>query len=561
MAEDQFEKPSDGGFSKRTLLVGATALATSAVFASFGVKAARPPLGPLPSVDRLKAIDPARYPSLSKRAMGMLEYQYRKATAAQGDWSLWEPSQLFDGKTGIGGTEREGTQYDLFSSSLAVANAVDKTPAYREFAETVLGGIAEKGHDDRSWRYWTENRDGSGNNGVFTPYSADPIPVANAMYVGNHGGALAYYALMTDNRRFDKPQDYVYRGPGVEIAGRKISTGMTWSHSWKDLVESVSKQMVAADNRMVMCQVPTIYFVCNLSIAQTLLAYDKVIGGGYSEILYGRDGFFARTGEQMFDPPRSSGKAPEKIIFGKKLVEGAWRSGPQFSVGDIFLTYGLYPTKPDWALDTYAMSKRLWLREEADGLASWAAEGGGHVGGPPLKALATSLGAVIAATARDTDTRRRTVEWMERNYSPTWDGDMLVYKMVYDDPADYLQAGGMQSGMLAVEVMDDGSPMANFDIDRRRFREPTISGAPYPEVKVSRATFDRDASALVATLSTARATTFNVTNLQPGAQAVVLMNGEVVHRGQAPADPRGLRIALPSGTHDFVIGVQFAPLA
>jgi hypothetical protein len=313
---------------------------------------------------------------------------------------------------------------------------------------------------------------------------------------------------------------------------------------------------MAADTRMVMCQVPTNYFVCNLSIAQTILAYDKVVGSDYSEILYRPDGFFARTGEEMFSPPRSTGLPPEKVTFGQRLVDGTWRPRPQFSIGDIFLAYGLYPTKPDWALDTYRMSRRLWLRDEEDGLASWAAEGSGHVGTPAMKAMATSLGAVISAMVHDTDTLHRTMEWMERHYGPTWDGDMLAYKMGYEDPSDYLRAGGMQSGMLDIEVMDDGSPMANFDIDRRRFKEPTITGAPYPTTKVSRATFDRDKSALVASLKADRATQFYVANLEPGTQAVVLRNGELMSRTRVPSGPEGLRVDLPSGSHDYVIGVQ-----
>ena len=556
MSEQMADSGAPTSMSKRALLAGAAASIAVAAAGALSIRAFAKPPGPLPTLDRLRAVEVGAYPSLSRVELGMLTYQYRKATAKDGDWSLWEPGRTFDGAPGIMGIEDEGTQYDLFVSASAVANAVNKTPAYREFAETVLGGICEKGFDDRCWRYWTESTSGSGNNGIFMPYSPDPIPNADAMYIGNMGGALSLYALMTDSRRFDQPRDFVYRGPGVEFAGQKVRTGTTWRHSWTDIVDSVTRQIDSSEKRMVMCQIPTVYFMCNLSIAQSILGYDRVMGTDRARTLYGSDGFFDRNGETMFVPPRSTGKPPTSVTFGQKQIDGQWIATPDSALGDLFLTFGLYPTKPDWARDTYEMCRKKWLVEEADGSASWSAEVAGMQGSPAMKAGATMAGAVGASFVGDKATRARTLAYIEREYGPTWDGDMLVYKSVYEKPEDYLRAGGMQGSMLEVHSTADGCKLANFDIDRARFREPTVVGASFPEVKVTRATFDRSASALIVSIAAARDTSFRVEKLAPGTEVVVLRNKEVVQRARVPEGPGGIRIPVKAGTHDLVIGVQ-----
>lgn len=538
-------------FLKAGATVSVTAAGTLWIGSAFGATSKTP------SVEDLRKIDPKAYPSLSRVEFGLLDYQHRKATAKLGDWSLWEPSNTFGQRKGLADLESEGTQYDLFTSTVAVSHAVNKTPAYREFAETVLGGIAEKGFDDRNWRYWTENRSGSKNDGSSIPYSPDPVMAADAMYVGNMVGTLGYYALMTGNLRFNEKRPYTYNGPGVEIAGTTIKHGTTWEHSWKDVLDSLAQQMTHAHHRMVMCEMPSVYFICNLPIAQGLLAYDKVAGGSYSELLYGKGGFFETTGDEMFVPPRSSGQPIKSVAFGQKLTDGKWNSMPASPIGDVFLPYGLMPTKPDWARDSYQLSRNQWLRDKPDGLASW--------GLPPLpdgremkalNAVMTSLGAVTAGFMNDGEAHRRTMDFIDRTYAPTWDGDTLVYKMGYETTEEYQQAGVMQALILLANAAAEGSPMANFDIDRARFTEPTLIDAPYPKVKVRTATFDRQKSALVLGMNAERPTTVGIANLKPGSKAVVLTNGGEPRKMTVPSGPGGLRINVPAGDHSFVIGVH-----
>lgn len=540
------------GMNKRRLLLGAAA--ASIVASGVKVFASPQPLKPLPDVKRLRALNHSRYPALSKNELGMLHYQYRKATAPAGDWSLWEPSVTFGEGPGVAGNELEGTQFDLYNSAHAVAHAVNKTPAYREFAETVLGAIADKGFDDRSWRYWTENRSGSGNNGLVLPYSPDPMLQSDAMYVGNMGATLSYYALMTDSRRFDKPHEFIYRGAGFEMDGTRVTTGQSWSYGWKDIVESFCKQIMQSNDRLVMCQIPTEYFMCNLSIAQTILAYDKVHGTDYADILYRKSGFFDVTGEEMFDPPRSTGKPPRTVIFGKRKIGDKWVAIPSYSPGDIYLTFGLYPLKPDWAMEIYPMARNQWYRDNSDGDGSWVFSFDGRPGNAAQDYYATVAGALAAAYARDAETRKKTLAYIERTAQPVWDGETLVYKFAYTKPEEYLRAGVFQARVLAAAAAAEGSPMGHFDLDRRRFKEPTLVDAPYPSVKVRRAMFDRDASALVISVTAERATTMRVTNLAPYSQAIVLRdNGAPQHLSVEPA---GLRLETPAGEHDFIVGVQ-----
>lgn len=540
--------------SKRQLLIGGAATTVATVGWRAGAGPA--PLSQLPTTERLAQIRPEAYPAFSRAELGMLDYMHRKATAKPGDWSLWEPSELFDGKVGVAGIESEGVQYDLFRSSFAVAHAVNKTPAYREFAETVLGGIVDKGLDDRAWRYWTENAAGSGNDGLYIPYSPDPIAHSDAMYVGNMAGSIAYHALMTDSRRFEQKQAFSYQGAGVTIGGRTVKTGDTWRHDWRSISDTLATQIMTSEKRMVMCQIPTVYFMCNLSIAQSLLAYDRVSGSKtYSPMLYGKRGFFDVTGEEMFDPPRSVGGPLKRVIFGQRVVDGGWKSSPAHSLGDLALVSGLYPAKPDWAKAAYDMNRRRWFKDEGDGAASWIAEVGVPAT-PILTVAATVSGLVGAAFVGDADARRQNLAWMDEHHGPIWDGASMVYSLGYSDPRDSLRAGALQAGMLCALSCETGSPMANFAFDRSRFAEPTLAGARYPDVTVSRATFDREASALVVSLAAKTATTVRVLNLRPDSQARILLKGVEPQTVTVPRGPEGLRISMPAGRHDLVVGVQ-----
>lgn len=82
------------------------------------------------------------------------------------------------------------------------------------------------------------------------------------------------------------------------------------------------------------------------------------------------------------------------------------------------------------------------------------------------------------------------------------------------------------------------------------------AGARYPDVTVSRATFDREASALVASLAAKTATTARVLNLRPGSQARILLKGAEPRTVTVPGGGEGLRISIPAGRHDLVVGVQ-----
>ncbi|MGW4479419.1 linalool dehydratase/isomerase domain-containing protein [Rhodococcus triatomae] len=531
-----------------------------------------------PSWDALGAIDVNSYPSFGREELGMLEYQFRKATAREGDWSLWEASVGFDGRNGVTDAEADGLQYDLHHSASAVAIAADKTPAYRDFAETVLGGILAKGLDDRAWRYWTENANHSHNDGSHAPYHADPAVSGNAMYMGNIMSVASKYALMTNSLSKSHQFEFVYRGDGVEIAGTKVAPGQSWTHGWDEIMQTFVQQIQADSGRMLLCQIPTRYLVCNVSVAQSILGFDHVHGTNYAaQTVVGPDKMLEKIGEDWFVPARSSGQPLDKIYLVYKGVhtDGGlqWFPGWAPAPFDQFSTWNLHQISHQFSTEAYEMTKRKFLSQLTDGTAYQCAPDGSEDRNPfvaPVVGSGTTTagqtldftmadivstvhGAHAAAVLGDTAMAGQMLDWNRNHSGPLWDGDMLVHKFGDERPDYYLRNGYLQSMVLAAAAARPGV-LRESKVDRSRFVEPTLTGLAWPEVKVRAATFDAGRSALVVQTTAKRDSRGTVVNLRPGSTVRLLIDGN--QAGESKADNQGqFSFSVPAGDHSFTIGV------
>jgi hypothetical protein len=531
-----------------------------------------------PSWDALGAIDVTAYPTFGRDELGMLEYQFRKATAQEGDWSLWEASVGFDNRAGVHGGEADGLQYDLHHSATAVAIAAEKTPAYRDYAETVLGGVLAKGLDDRAWRYWTENANHSHNDGSHAPYHADPAVSGNAMYMGNIMSVASKYAMMTNSLPKSHQFNFVYRGAGVDIAGTKVVPGQSWTHSWDEIMQVFVRQIQVDPGRMLLCQLPTRYLVCNVSVAQSILGFDHVHGTNLAaQTLFGPNNMLEKIGEDWFVPARSSGQPVDKIYLvykGMHTDEGLqWVPGWAPAPFDQFNTWNLHQVSHQFATETYDMTKRKFLSQLSDGTAYQCAPDGSEERNPvvaPVVGTGTTTagqkidftiadrvstvhGAHAAAVLGDTVIAGQMLEWVRNYGGPVWDGDMLVHKYGDERPDYYLRNGYCQAMALAAAAASPGA-LRNSEIDRNRFSQPTLTGVAWPEVKVRTATFDAGRSALVIQTSARHDNRGTIINLKPGSAVRLLIDGN--RAGEAKADNKGeFSFSVPAGDHSFTIGV------
>lgn len=527
------------------------------------------------SLEALRAIDVKAYPSLGKREHGLMRWMHTKANLPKGDWSLWEPTAA-EGRSGMEYSESDsGPSYDAFWSSQAVAVTAIKTPAYRELYQDVLGGLVDKQLDSHVWAYWTRNEGGTNNDGTHMPYAADPAQTANAMYLGNFLGSLGYYALITNDQKYDRrPMEFVYEGPDVEVAGVKTRTGKTWRHTWTEVVRTVKKQTDADAQRMIPCQLPSLYFICNVSVQLGFLAHDRMYGRNVmSKDSYAPGGFWERVGEDWFVPARSTGLPLQSIHLWRRVESQDPRvevpTPLPFAKDQAYPAYvnALMATKKDFALDIYDFAKTRMYTPQPDGTAFWRSAGGSalawEVAGVPatqtaetnffLNDLYATLRAAGAARyVGDDEAAEATLAWIEKWCGPRWDGDSLSYTFNYTDE-DVIQRSGHGNAMVlhGLSAMHGGT-IPVFAKDRSRFQQPTLAGVDYPTVTVSTASYHEANEVLVLKLAARSASMIRIENLQPGRDVNILIDRtEFLTRR---ADARGVvGLRIPRGESSIVV--------
>jgi hypothetical protein len=213
-----------------------------------------------------------------------------------------------------------------------------------------------------------------------------------------------------------------------------------------------------------------------------------------------------------------------------------------------------YPFDRETYLGVWEGGKKHFLTPQADGSAFMSGLPGSGVDdiGATCKAIA------CAREVGDEETYAALRNWADRHYQPIYDPQRgeFYYLFGFNEPYPRGQHNDWAMPGVVANSPQGWSRIFNKP-NLRKFREPTLSGVDFPNVRVRQAYFDRALGTLNIAICTAdsdvlgQPTSFDVTNLAPGVRYRVILDG--AESGDWEMHGETLRIRTKVGSHTCIV--------
>ena len=477
-------------------------------------------------------VNPRDYRELDEKQLGHLRFIANIAAQQPNDWSRMDSSEA-----GQGGFDAYRYQLAMMSYAVNLAN-YHYTPAYRELHQQTTERLIGKMLRFDVWSFWEQVSRGAK---MFDPDlvklsegGRDPVIKQNIMYSGHLLQMVTTHAMLYGSGKYEQPgaitfvHDPVGRGLGKE----------EFVYDTGRLANVLRDQFADGGYAGIECEPNAIFAECNQHPILGFKLFDLRNGTNYYQEVSGQ--YKKAFDEQKFLDRSNGSFMAFKLVKQNKVLPAQmpWNDG----WAGIFM-HG-------WARqdveDIYPILRKKYVVTQADGTAVIPFK-------KPNVLFSWDNGffAALAAEVGDTGTARAMLAYADRNWRPTWVDGGLHYprndeflapsRAAAGAPAEVAPerfvsprvntlTGNALLALARINVKDGFYNMFNTPWTAEHFRQPFLTDVPYPRVYVSRAVYDTQKKALVATLKPASngqvstRTNFSIGNLARDASFTLRIN-------------------------------------
>lgn len=447
-------------------------------------------------------VNPRAYRELDDKQLGHLRFIANIAAQNANDWSRMDSSEA-----GQGGFDAYRYQLAMMSYAVNLAN-YHYTPAYRELHQQTTERLIEKMLRFDVWNFWEQVSRGAK---MFDPDLVklsegwrDPVIKQNIMYSGHLLQMVTTHAMLYGSGKYEQPgaitfvYDPVGRGMGKE----------EFVYDTARLAKVLRDQFADSGYAGIECEPNAIFAECNQHPILGFKLFDLRNGTNYYQEVSAQ---YKKTFDEQKFMDRSNGSFMQfKLVKQNKVLpaEMPWNDG----WAGIFM-HG-------WARQDveaiYPILRKKYLVMQADGTAVIPFK-------KPNILFSWDNGffAALAAEVGDASTTRAMLAYADKHWKPTWANGGLYYPRNDEFfPPSRAAAGGPSeqsserfvsprvntltgNALLAlarINVKDGFYDIFNTPWTAEHFKQPFLADVPYPRVQVSRAVYDTQKKALVATL-------------------------------------------------------------
>lgn len=472
------------------------------------------------------------YRELDDKQLGQLRFISNLADQRFNDWSHMDSVE-----PGQGHFDAYRYQLAMMSYASNLANYY-YTPAYPELQRHVSERLIAKMLRFDVWGYWELTSRGfktfDPDLVELTAGSIDPVAHKNIMYSGHLMQMVATYAMLYNSDKYERPGaiTFVYdpRGWGL---GRK-----EFVYDAGKLAKVIRDQFADDGYAGVQCEPNAIFAECNQHPILGFKLYDLRNGTHYFDEVSVP---FKKVIDEQKYLDRSTGSFMAfKYARQNKVLRGemAWNDG--------WAAMFLHAWSPQDVEAIYPVLKKKYVVRQADGTAVIPFK-------EPNENFSWDNGffAALAAELGDRQTVQGILDYADKHWAPTWVDGGLHYPRNDDfalggsapekQPPDQFVCprvnpltGNALLALARINVKDGLLRIFSNPWTAEHFKQPFLADVQYPQVYVSRAVYDEQKRALVATLkpgpgnSPLKRTSFVIGNLLPGDSFNVWVNGNLI---------------------------------
>jgi hypothetical protein len=480
------------------------------------------PVMSAPNGSAKTAIDPADYPSLDDKELGHIRRFVHLSRLMNGDWSGMSDD--------LYAVAERTQQFQLAYMAAALALIQHQyTPAYRELYRPTMDALIQKMTLPDIWESWLKSS--RGGTAESDPDSSDlaegwldPVARYNNMLKAYLLQAGALYEMLYRDGRYDRPDAFTFKFDALTWGNGAV----TYRYSLGDVAKIIYQEYVDNNYEGVLCEPNRIFPSCNQPPILGLLSYDQTHGTHYAADVMPK--FAAAWVRRGYTNPVT--KQNVHFIFART---GEFKKGGT-PVLDGWAGAWMHAWNPDLMQTIYPPQRDLYVPVFLSGAYARKV--------PSYNKDMLSIGygqiAFMAAEMGDLETRRKMLDYAERNFNPTWEQGAYYYPRSADYVSD---AQGNSHGvsawtgnvLLALARLDKGGGF------QRLYREPwTKAQLDAPQitnvddllVNVSQAFYDSNKRALIVTLKPgpvpAQKVNFTIAGLTPNGTYRVVKDGQVL---------------------------------
>jgi hypothetical protein len=472
-----------------------------------------------------KEVDPADYPALDDYEIGHVRRWVKLARQLPGDWSGLDDDAF-----------RTVERLTMFQIGFMAAGfglvQHQYTPAYRELYRECMDALLQKLTLPDMWEYWiNSSRQGSvGNPGEqdLSEGWIDPVAKDNIFLKGYLVQSGALYDMFYRDGKYNKSDAFTFRF----VPNTWGNGPVTFRYSLPDLAGIIHQEFVDRNYEGVLCEPNRMYPACNQPPILGLITFDQVNGTKYSADVVPK--FKATWVRKNYTNPVT-----------KQNVAYVAAQQDQAESGNAYLDGWSGSLMAAWAPDMmatiYPGQRDLYLPQFLSG--AYAKDGpptGTLLGNTSYISVQFGLFGFMAAEMGDQDTRRKLLEYAEKNFHPVWqDGTYYFprngnYKTT-SDGASHGMDTWTGNVLLALMRLDKGGGFRRMYSEpwgKAELEAPQITDVDDLVTNVSQAYYDATKRALIVTLKPgpvkATRTEFRIRNLSSDLSYRVIRNGETL---------------------------------
>lgn len=470
-------------------------------------------------------------PELDEKQLGQLAFIDRLARQLPSDWAF-----MGSDEPGQGDFDAYRYQLAMMSYTLSLAQ-YHFTPAWRERHHETSRKLIEKMMQFDVWGYWELTSRGAKITDPdlkeLGPGWIDPVRWQNIMYSGHLFQMVTTHHMLFGAGEYEKPKSLTFTyNPVARGMGRQ-----DFPYDVHSLANVLIEQFRINGWRGIECEPNAIFPECNQHPILGLALYDAQYGTDHFPRVSKR---FMERFETLGYLGANSSYMAYLMIKQEKVIrwDQAW--------GDGWTGTFLHGWNKDVAQRAYWGSRPRFIDELPDGSATIKMpkrrEGYSHGHG---------FMATAAAEIGDHETRDALLDYADRYWDPTWEGETLryprrdVYSLSSDGPDVWRRVQPLTgNGLIGLARL--GGRNRIFDMigqpfDKAHHGEPSLSAIDYPRIQVLAARYDRAAASLAFTLHPGRSvnqplrTSYHITSIDRNRPLYLSGGGRPLVRNEAGA--------------------------
>jgi hypothetical protein len=327
-----------------------------------------------------------------------------------------------------------GLRFQLAFSGYALYALARRTPAYRAPYAAALHGLIEKMLHPDVWAYWfrgavrrlpvieakkepvkpsvvQKSVELAHNKlGLSGEVSPDPCAQGNIQYSAHLASLLAFYELLTNDKRYDR------EGFVLQAEARGETFEFPYTHT--TLTQTIHRQMSENHFGGACCEPGRAYAACNNHAAINNVLYDRLHGTNLADV----NTRWADWVSKKMLTGGISGKiplpAPNGLLSTAYMSDLRLPAPVSFNLTDAWGLAFMASWQPDFVRQVYPRFRRR-LKSAADDTLYLGSVGANESVEISSTELNTAFAAVLTREMGDSDANVRLLEWADLHLSPT----------------------------------------------------------------------------------------------------------------------------------------------